>query len=310
VGDLPRTFTGGLVDPMKTKLEMMVAYLAGRKGDGAELIRRELEDPTSDASLCLEAVRLRSRSICATELPVMRRPIPSRSIPKRVTTGGIARRRLPPQLLVVSSAALVFIAVALAWRAQNDQFRQLKASLARREARWGEQFARLEAALTRRETPLHRQHASSNVPTLPEPKPTTPADGATILALARIEARLGELGQRLGEKQPRQDQDDQQVDQLRRELDSFRQEVKSAVRASKQESQDLGLAVRAILQLLRRLTMESRATDSMQIPVPLHGHEPGHGQGPGMIPGQPQVPGQVQMPGQDPSFRAPGRAKR
>ena len=31
VGDLPRTLTGGLVDPMKTKLENMVAYLAGRK---------------------------------------------------------------------------------------------------------------------------------------------------------------------------------------------------------------------------------------------------------------------------------------
>jgi hypothetical protein len=299
---------------MKTKLEMMVAYLAGRKGDGAELIREELEDATSDASLCLEAVRLRSRRICGTDLPVMQRPIPSRSIRKRVTTGGIARRRLPPQLLVVSSAALVFIALAWAWRAQNDQLRQLAATLARREARWGEHFARLEAALAKRQAPAQSQPVRSNVPTLPEPKPTTPADGATILALARIEARLGELGQRLGEGQPRQDQDDHQVDQLRRELDSFRQEVKIAVRASKQESQDFGLAVREILQLLRQLTMQLRATDSMQIPVPipvpLQGHGPGAGQGPGMISGQPQVPGHAQMPGQDQSFRAPGRGKR
>ncbi len=41
MGDLPRTSTGGLVDPMKTKLEMMVAYLAGRKGEAADSIRRE-----------------------------------------------------------------------------------------------------------------------------------------------------------------------------------------------------------------------------------------------------------------------------
>jgi hypothetical protein len=301
---------------MKSKLEMMVAYLAGRKGDGAELIRRELEDPRSDASLCLEAVRLRSRRICGTELPVMQRPIPSRSIRKRVTTGGITQRRLPPQLLVVSSAALIFIALVLAWRAQNDQLRQLEATLARREARWGEHFARLEAALAKRQAPSQSQPIRSNAPTLPLQKPTIPADGATILALARIETRLGELEQRLGERQPRQYQDDQQVDQLRRELDSFRQEVKIAVRASKQESQDLGPAIREILQLLRRLTMQSRATDSMQqipgpiLPVPIQGHGPGAGQGPGMISGQPQVPGQAHMPGQDQSFRGAGRGKR
>jgi hypothetical protein len=302
---------------MKSKLEMMVAYLAGRKGDGAELIRRELEDPRSDASLCLEAVRLRSRRICGTELPVMQRPIPSRPIRKRVTTDGVARRRLPPQLLIVSSAALIFIAMVLAWRAQNDQLRQLESTLARREARWGEHFARLEAALAKRKAPSPSQPIRPNGPTLPQQKPTTVADAPTILALAKLEAKLGELGQRLGERQPRQYQDDpQQVDQLRRELDSFRQELKIAVRASKQENQDLGLAVREILQLLRHLTMQSRSNDSMQqipmpiLPVPLQGHGPGAGQGPGMISGQPQVPGQAQMPGQDQSFRAPGRGKR
>jgi hypothetical protein len=301
---------------MKSKLEMMVAYLAGRKGDGAELIRRELEDPTSDASLCLEAVRLRSRRILGTELPVMQRPIPSRPIRKRVTTDGVARRRLPPQLLIVSSAALIFIAMVLAWRAQNDQLRQLESTLARRETRWGEHFARLEAALAKRKAPSPSQAIRPNGPTLPQQKPTPVADAPTILALAKMEAKLGELERRLGERQPRQYQDDPQVDQLRRELDSFRQELKIAVRASKQENQDLGLAVREILQLLRHLTMQSRATDSMQqipmpiLPVPLQGHGPGAGQGPGMISGQPQVPGQAQMPGQDQSFRAPGRGKR
>ena len=70
---------------MKTKLEMMVAYLAGRKGEAPELIRRELADPTSEASLCLEAVRSRSRGIFAADLPAMRGPIPSRPIPTPAT---------------------------------------------------------------------------------------------------------------------------------------------------------------------------------------------------------------------------------
>ena len=57
VGDLPRTLTGGLVHSMKTKLEIMVGYLAGRQGEDVESIRRELEDPSSEASRWLEAVR-------------------------------------------------------------------------------------------------------------------------------------------------------------------------------------------------------------------------------------------------------------
>ncbi len=115
--------------------------------------------------------------------------------------------------------------------------------------------------------------------TLQELKPPIPVDSPTSLALARIEARLGELGQRLGEGQPRQDQDDPQLAQLRRDLDRLRQEVESAVRASKQESQELSVAVREILELLRRLAMRSRAMEPMQVPVPIpvppQGHEPG-----------------------------------
>jgi hypothetical protein len=287
---------------MKTKLEMMVVYLAGRKGEAAESIRRELEDPTSEASCCLEAVRSRSRRVFGADLPEMADPIPSRSIRNRATARGMAGRRLPWLLFGASSAALVFIAVGTAWRAQDDRLRHLEATLARREDGWGDRFNRLEAALTRREPPSQRQPASSNGPNLQELKPPTPADGTTSLALARIEARLGELGQRLGEGQPRQDQDDQRVAQLRRDLDRLRQEVEIAVRSSKQESQELSVAVREILELLRRLTIP--------IPVPPQGHEPGVGQGPGMISGPGQVPGQAQMPGQDHSYRAPGRGKR
>ena len=231
-------------------------------------------------------------------------PVPSHSLdPHAATARRMAGKRLPSLLFGASSAALVFIAVGMAWRAQDNRLRHLEATLGRREARWGDRFNRLEAALTRREAPSQRQPVSSNGPNLQELKPTIPADGPTSLALARIEARLGELGQRLGEGQPRLDQDDQQVAQLRRDLDGLRQEVEIAVRASKQESQELSAAVREILQLLRRLTMQSRATQPMQVPVPIpvppQGHEPGVGQGTGMISGPAQVPGQAQMPGQD-----------
>jgi hypothetical protein len=314
VGDLPRTLTGGLVDPMKTKLEMMVAYLAGRKGEAAESIRRELEDPTSEASRCLEAVRRRSRGVFGANLPEMSDPIPSRSIGNRASARGIAGRRLPSLLVGASSAALVLIAVGMAWRAQDDRLRHIEATLARREDRWGDRFNRLEAAFTRREPPAQRQPASSNGPNLQELKSPTTTDGPTILALARIDARLGELEQQLGEIQPRQDHDDQQVAQLRRDLDRLRQEAEIAVRASKQESQKLSMAVGEILELLRRLTMNSPATGPMQVPEPMpippHGHQPGVGQGPGLMPGPGQMPDQAQMPGLDHSFRAPGRGKR
>jgi hypothetical protein len=311
---------------MKTKLEMMVAYLAGRKGDAPESIRRELEDPTSEASRCLEAVRWRSRGVFGAELPEMSDPVPSRSIRNRATARAAPVRRLPSLLVGASSAAVVFIAVGMAWRAQDNRLLHLETTLARREDRWGDRFNRLEATLTRRETPSQKQPASSTGPNLQELKPPTTADRPTILALARIEARLGELEQQLGDRQPRQDQDDQQVAQLRRDLDRLRQEAEIAVRASKQESQRLSMAVGEILTLLRFLTMHSRGTEPMQVPVPIPvpplGQEPGVGQGPGMMPGPGQVPGQAQMPGhaqnpgqaqmpgQDFPNRAPGRGKR
>jgi hypothetical protein len=299
---------------MKTKLEMMVAYLAGRKGDAAESIRRELQDPTSEASRCLEAVRLRSRGLFSADLPEMPDPIPFRPIRDRATARRIPGRRLRSLLVGASSAALLFVAVGTAWRAQSDRLRQLEATLARHEDRWGDRFNHLEAALTRREAPSQRQPASSNAPKLQELKPPTPAETPTSLALARIEARFGELEQKLGEGQPRPDQGDQQVAQLRGDLDRLRQDMEIAVRASKQESQKLSVAVREILELLRSLTINSRATAPMQvpeqIPFPPHGHESGVGPGPGMMSGPGQVPGQAQMPGQDLPHRAPGRGKR
>src|SRR5262249_22479043 len=149
-----------------------------------------------------------------------------------------------------SSAALVFIVVGAWWRAQDDRLRHLEAIQAEREARWRDRVNRLEAALLKWETPSRRQTPAAKGPNSPELKAPAPSDPSTRLALARIEARLGELGQRLGEKQPRQDPDDPRVAQLAQDLDRLRQEIETAGRASKQESQELSLAVREVLHLL------------------------------------------------------------
>jgi hypothetical protein len=299
---------------MKTKLEMMVAYLAGRQGETAELIRRELEDPTSEASRCLEAMRSRSRRVFSTDGLETQDLIRPPSIRSRATAPKVARKRLAPLVVAASSAALVIIVVGVAWRAQDDRLRHVEAIHAEREARWTDRFNRLEAALLKWEAPSRRQTPGAKGPNAPELKTPAPSDPPTSLALARIEARLGELGQRLGEKQPGQDPNDPRVAQLAQDLDRLRQEIETAGRTSKQQSQELSVAVREIVHLLRRLAMHSRAPEPMQVPVPIpftpQGHEPGMGQAPGMVPGPGQVPGPAQMPSQGQSHLAPGRGNR
>jgi hypothetical protein len=295
---------------MKTKLEMMVAYLAGRQGEAAGSIRRELGDPTSEASRWLEALRKRSRGILGADPPEMPAPIPARPTRDRTTVPGMAGRRLPAMLLGATAGALVFLAVAATWRSQDDRLRDLEAALERREAWWGDRFDRLEASLARREVSPQGEPAGSKAANPRELKPPTMADRPTSLALARIEARLGELGQRLEGAEAGRGQDDQRVAQVRRDLDRFMQEVEMAGRASRQEGQELGAAVREILQLLRRLSSLPGPMETLPVPVPIPvsppGHEPGVGQGPGMIPG----PGPAQVPGTAYSKRAPGRGNR
>jgi hypothetical protein len=298
---------------MKTTLEMMVAYLAGRQGEAAGSVRRELGDPTSEASRWLEALRSRSGGILGADPPELPAPIPARPTRDRATGPGRAGRRLPAPLLGASAAALVVLAVAASWRSQDGRLRDLEATLERREARWRDRFDRLQAALAHRGAPP-REPAGSKAADPRELKPPTLADRPTTLALARIEARLGELGQRLEGARAGREQDDQRVAQVRRDLDRLRQEVEMAGRASRQEGQELGAAVREILQLLRRLASQSGPIETMPVPVPIPvappGQEPGVGQGPGLIPGAVPVPGPAQVPGPAHSKRAPGRSNR
>jgi hypothetical protein len=299
---------------MKTKLEMMVAYLAGRQGAAAGSIRRELEDPTSEASRWLEALRSRSGEILGAGPREMADPRPAHPTRDRTTTRGMAGRRPAGLLLGASAAALVLLAVAAAWRSQEGRLRRLAATLARREARWADRFDRLEVALARREAPPHGDPPGSKPPHAPELPAPLPTDRSTHLALARIEARLGQLGRQLEEGLAGRDQDDQRVAQLRRDLDRLRQEVEMAGRASRQEGQALGAAIREILRLLRRLAWQPGPMEMMPVPVPMpvspSGREPAVGQVPGMIPVPGPVPGPDQAPGPAHSLPALGRGNR
>jgi hypothetical protein len=226
----------------------------------------------------------------------------------------MAGRRLPSLLLGVAAAALVLLAVVAAWRSQDGHLRRLEATLTRREAGWGDRFNRLEAALARREAPPQAEPPGSKAANSRELQPPTPADRPTNLALARIEARLSELGQRLEEGQAGRDQDDRRDGQIRRDLDRLRQEMETAVRASRQEGQELGAAVREILRLLRHLASRSGPREMMPVPVPIpvwpSGHEPRVGQGPDLLPVPGPVPSPAQVPGPTHPQPAPGRSNR
>jgi hypothetical protein len=208
----------------------------------------------------------------------------------------------------------VVLAVAASWRSQDRRLSDLEAAIERREARWGDRFDRLEAGLARREAPPRVEPAASKVAKPSEPKPSITMDLPTSLALARIEARLGELGQRLEGARAGGEPDDEWVAQVRRDLDQLGQEVKMAHRASRQEGQELGAAIREILQLLRHLASQPRPIETIPVPVPVPvsppGRQPGVGQGSGMIPGMDTVPGQGQLPGQANRMFAPGRSNR
>jgi hypothetical protein len=202
----------------------------------------------------------------------------------------------------------------VAWRAQDDRLLRLETLLTEREARWGSRFDHLDAALTRRAVVPQGNTPGSRESVSPQAKPPATVDRPTVLALARIEARLGEVGERLREAQSSQNQSDPMIDELRRDVERLRKKVETRAQSSRQESHDLSLVVQEVLQLLRRLAMRPWGPASMQVPVPEplqeHQRRGGAGQGPGLMPGAEQVPGQGQMPDQDHSRMDPGQGNR
>jgi hypothetical protein len=295
---------------MKTKLEMMVGYLAGRQGESAESIRRELRDPAGEASRWLEEVQLRSRDILDGGLLKSRGLDLHPYLRKGIVVQRPGRRRWLTVLLGASAMTLAFVGLAATWRVQGEQLLRLETMLRRREAQWGDRFNHLDAILARRQREVPGMPTASKEPATREAIPSDPPEKPPDLALARIEARLAELGRRLEEVAPRQSQGDPSVDQLRRDVEQLGQQAEVRARLSRQEFQSLSMVLQEVLQALTRLALTSRGSEPMQVPVPVpvfpEGHTPGLGQGPGMLPG----PGQGQTPGQGPSGIDPGHDNR
>jgi hypothetical protein len=122
---------------MSTKLEAMVGLLAGRKVEPALL--EELADPTSEASLFLEATRARSRALLA-EPEMVASPKGSRS-----------RRTWIIPFVILAVVALLLFAAAL-W-VVDRRFRLLEASLGARDLEARADSRRVEAILERLSDP-------------------------------------------------------------------------------------------------------------------------------------------------------------
>ncbi len=291
---------------MTTKLEMMLAYLAGKQGKAAEMIRQELEDPSSEASRWLEEVRRRSRSVSRTGLPKAHNGLPAKTILNGTVRHRPPARRLLPLLGSVFAASLVLLALGLAWQARENQLVRLETMLAQRDALWTGRSEELEATLARRVEMPQTKPAEPRERVDRQAKPQPLPDEKTALALARVEAKLGEMGERLREVQSSQNPSDPRLDELRRDVERLRNDVEARDQARKQESRELTLVVQEVLQLLRRLAMRAWGPSSMQAPLPVPGQQfeeipRHHGQGQGLGQGQGMIPGAEQAPAERPS---------
>jgi hypothetical protein len=244
---------------MKTKLEMMADYLAGRRDASAELIRQELGDPNSEARGFLEALQEKSRGSLAV-IPAPRpdrRPARREDGPIARALAGKARIRLAVLALVVTA---LLAAVAAAWWTQTLRLRAIEASLARSNASWRERLGRLETAVDR-------------------------GARANESALARLEAALDKLERRLGEAiATRVDPDDAIVSRLRRDLDDLRQDLVARTLADRQELEDLRSIIDQAVRSLRRLEARPPAQPPARVPVPVLIPMPAPGQAPALEP--------------------------
>jgi hypothetical protein len=244
---------------MKTKLEMMADYLAGRRDASAELIRQELGDPSSEACGFLEALQDKSRGALAVipSTAPNRRPGARGGGPIARALAGEARIRLAVLALVVTA---LLIAVAAAWWTQTLRLRSIEASLVRGTDSWRERLGRLETAVDR-------------------------GAQANESALARLEVALGKLERRLGQpRAARLDPDDATVSRLRRDLDDLRQDLVARTRADRQELEDVRSIIDEALRSLRRLEARPPAQPPARVPVPVLIPMPAPGQAPALEP--------------------------
>ena len=163
----------------------------------------------------------------------------------------------------------MLLAVGAFLRARDDRLDRLETLLAQQDARWGNRLERIETAVTSPRAPSPAETPSTKKATSQDDKPAPQTDVTTALALARLEAKLGELGERLGQEAPKPETPAPSVEPLRGDLERLRREMELGSEASKRQIQELSAVLREVLHLLRRLAVNARSPEPIQVPVPV-----------------------------------------
>ncbi len=230
---------------MRTDLEAMIGYLAGREGNDAARFRTELDDPSSEASRFLDATRRKSRALVGDDLAGP--PTPQAHGPRR------ARARRPVAVAATAALALVLAATAALFQSGEARGRRLEATLARREAESRAESRRLEASLARALGPRHDANARGG-----------PGGEPIALALGRVEDGLGKLERRLdglsarptapanAPDMPAAPGPDPALAEIRAELAALRREAAAGEQATARQIQELRSVLQEVNQIVRR----------------------------------------------------------
>ncbi len=262
---------------MRTKLDLIVDYLADRSDGAAEPIRRELGEPLSETSLFLEGLRDRTRGMLELVPAERLAPKGGRRDPAIVYAHGPARKRL--NLFPLAAAAAVIVAVGVAWRDQRDQIQKLETANARREVEWQSLIQKLETA--RAENAAKEKAAEIAAQQLRklaravEPAPRKPEgrDRVPELLLARLEAGLSKLDDRLNQTEgpppPSRENAELDVDQLRRELEGLKQDTKTRDKAIGQDLKELRGTLEKVIMWVRQIASQPGLQSPIMFPVPV-----------------------------------------
>ena len=304
LGRLPEPSAEELVGLMNAKLETIAAFLAGHQGPATEALRAELDDPSSEASQLLDAVRSASKRAAP---PPRLAPRPTLAAPPEKAAPAPPLRAakapaFPTRVAAAVAAALVLAALGgLGWHL-STRVNDLTAALARREASWRQRFARLERSLARDDRtvrppaptpPAQTAKAPPKAATPPDAPAAGPSGVELKLALNRVEAKLDALEARLGTPTPTTMPavDPASIAAIRRELEDLREGLEASDRAGREEGQELREGLQNVLFLIRQFAgMRGNHGPVQQIPVPFPvPTQPGNGAGrgvgnPGMAP--------------------------
>lgn len=283
---------------MRTKLDLIVCYLADRDDGSAEPIRRELGEPSSEASLFLEGLRERSRAMID---PRSQDSLKAKAAPRgSIRPGATGRTPFPARWIPLAgaAAALVFIAAGVAWREQSARLKRLEAALARNVAESKDRIARLEfaqAAHPRSAPPPGR--APTTQFAAPPPIVLNPKDKASELLLARLEIGLAKLEERLNAPDGPQPEpvDTSATDQLRRDLGELQRDAAIRDKAFRKDLGEMRSTLREAIFWIRQLAAQSPAQIPVPIPFPVLPSVPTNGQNMGPLPGQGVAPGLDQL---------------